>query len=136
MTCSETRERMLVADLAELQSESSALGAHVAGCASCKAAASALVSTTVALGSRVGRRRVSSRRNRIAMLAALPVAAAIVGILFQKRVSSNRDAGDPMVRSSVTHGIGVDIAPGQQATVIKTADPKVTVIWLTPGVGE
>jgi hypothetical protein len=70
------------------------------------------------------------------LLAAVPAAAAVVAVFVQTRASSQRTAAERDAQTQVTHGVGVDVSRGQQATVIKTADPKVTIIWLTPGVGE
>jgi hypothetical protein len=36
----------------------------------------------------------------------------------------------------VAKQISLTVAPGQTAAVMKTADPAVTVIWLSPGGGQ
>jgi hypothetical protein len=137
MTCSEARDQLLVADLANLDSTGSgALAGHIAVCESCRAAAASIAEGTALLRSRVQRRRATSRRNRLMIFAAVPVAAAVVAVFGQMRASSQRKAIVHNADIRITHGVGVDVSRGQHATVIKTADPKVTIIWLTPGVGE
>ena len=136
MTCSEARHQLLVADLADVDSaQSSPLAAHIDECESCRAAAESIMGGTALLRRHV-QHRAASRRNRIVVYAAIPVAATIVAVFVQARMSSQRTVVERDAQAQITHGVGVDVSRGQHATVIKTADPKVTIIWLTPGVGE
>jgi hypothetical protein len=137
MTCSEARDQLRVADLDDLEpTQPGPLAAHISECESCRAAAARVVSETMLLRRGVQHRRMSSRRNRVMLLAAIPAAAAVIAIFVQARASSRRNAVEHNAQTQTTSGVGVDVSRGQHATVIKTADPKVTIIWLTPGVGE
>jgi hypothetical protein len=137
MTCSEARGQLLVADLADLDSTSTgALATHMAHCESCRAAAMRIVGETALLRRRVQQRRASTRRNRVMLWAVVPAAAVVVAIVMQARALSQRSNTERGAQPHVMSGVGVDVSRGQHATVIKTADPKVTIVWLTPGVGE
>lgn len=137
MTCSDARDAMLVADGADLElAGSGALSTHLAGCRSCRAAAAAIVETVSGLGPIVARRRVVLRRRRVALVAALPLAAAVVFAVVYARGSARRNESLRKEAFAATPTVAVEAAPGQRATVIKTADPKVTLVWFTPGAGE
>jgi hypothetical protein len=131
MNCIEAREAMLDAEPAELRGESeSPLAAHVRDCPTCHALARALARDTAVLSSRV---RVRSRRRTLS-ITLLPVAAALVATVT---VRANRgDQPSVAVRSHADAPakiVSVDVGVGQQATVIKTADPKTTLVWISSG---
>ena len=143
MKCTEARDAMLVADVAELGAPGlmTPLAEHLAECDRCREMAASIVSQTLGLASLTDARRRagrgSARARRIAMVASLPVAAAaMVAIALSAhragRAAAHRVAGAPPVAREVS----VDVARGQQAAVLKTADSTVTVIWLTPGEGQ
>lgn len=146
MTCPDARRAMLTAERAELRAEgASALAIHLRGCAACRTAAIRLEAGTDLLAEMVGSRASESAvfpplvrkspRRRAALLALLPIAAAAVFVFLVRReasVSSPREFHDAAV---ATH-VAVDVQKGQIATVIKTANPNVTIIWLTPGGSE
>jgi hypothetical protein len=135
MNCTEAREAMLVAEPAEFRGESgggggSELAAHVRECEACRSLAHALAGDLDRLSSRI---RARARR-RTLTLAALPVAAVLVAAVAVVR---NR-VEQPTV-ASLPHNdrpasvVSVDVGVGQQATVIKTADPKTTLVWISSG---
>ena len=143
MTCPEARKAMLVADPAELQGETETpLAAHIADCADCRRAAKMFAAGTAQLAV-VSANRVAAHKRRVSRrtigFALVPVAAAAVfaALLLTK---SSRRAEQPsrvaLVPLPVAHTVSLEVARGQQATVLKTADPKVTVIWLSSGEGK
>jgi hypothetical protein len=135
MNCTQAREAMLVAEPAELRAPSqgeSELAAHLRDCEACRSLANALTNDLGALSSRV---RARSRR-RALMLAALPVAAVLVAAVMLTRNRS--EASRPAVASRPSNDrpasvVSVDVQVGQRATVIKTADPKITLVWISSG---
>ena len=68
------------------------------------------------------------------MLAAFPIAAVLVATVT---VAARRSSQTPpviqnrAVRSASV--VSVDVGVGQKAAVIKTADPKTTLIWISSG---
>ena len=140
MTCPEARRAMLVADPAELRGETETpLAAHIAGCADCRQAATMFAAGTAQLAvasanrAAIQRRRVS--RSTIG-LALVPVAAAAVFAAVLLTKSSRRVERPSLAPLPVARTVSLEVARGQQATVLKTADPKVTVIWLSSGEGK
>lgn len=142
MNCTEAREAMLVAEAAELRGETETLlAAHIAACAGCSRAAAIIDGGTRQLGLALAGRSAATRR-RVAPRAMgfvfVPIAAAVVfGVMLSGRVSrpaeSSRVSLAPL---PVARNVSLEVARGQQATVLKTADPKVTVIWLSSGEGK
>jgi hypothetical protein len=136
MNCSQARDEMLVAELAALRG-SGALGVHLESCASCRRLANAILGDSERLAGVIGSRR--PRRvtgKRIALAAAVPIAA---GIIVAFAVTAKRPDVVPIARTStlpVAKHVSLTVAPGQTAAVLKTADPTVTVIWLSPGGGQ
>ena len=142
MNCTEAREAMLVADPAELRGETeTALAVHVTSCADCRRAAATIVGVTTQLGLAIARREPRTRRRasrRVIGLVFVPVAAAAVFAVMSAGGFSRR-AEPPRVSLSplpVARTVSLEVGRGQQATVLKTADPKVTVIWLSSGEGK
>ena len=142
MNCTEAREAMLVAEPAELRGETdTALAAHVASCADCRRASAMIVGDTTQLGLAIAR-RASRRRRRVSHRAIgfvlVPVAAVAVFAVLKTGRSARR-VEPPRVSLSplpVARTVSLEVGRGQQATVLKTADPKVTVIWLSSGEGK
>ena len=131
MNCSQAREAMLVAEPAELHAlGESALAAHLRECDACRSRARALTVDLDRLSSRIQARS----RRRTFLLAALPVAAVLVATvtLVPKRAEQSPVAAHPRSERPA-NVVSVDVAVGQQATVIKTADPKTTLVWISSG---
>ena len=142
MNCKEAREAMLVAEAAELKGETETpLAAHVASCADCRRASSIIAGGTTQLGLAIARRasRPARRVSRRAIGLVLVPLAAAAAFAVVKSGRSPRDAELPRVSRSplpVARTVSLEVGRGQQATVLKTADPKVTVIWLSSGEGK
>jgi hypothetical protein len=135
MTCVEAREAMVVADPRELTTTNGDLAAHLNECAECGSRARAIAAQTFALGSLV-RARSRRRRSRRLMLAATASVAAVLvlGIVLNNR----RAPAVPEVRVSslpVARRVSITVNSGQSATVVRTADTTVTVVWFT-GAGQ
>jgi hypothetical protein len=131
MNCTEAREAMLVAEPAEFRAGGgSELAAHVGECAACRSLARALAGDLDRLSSRI---RARSRR-RTLVLAALPIAAVLVAAVavMTRRADQPTVAAQPRTDRPASV-VSVDVAVGQRATVIKTADPKTTLVWISSG---
>lgn len=141
MNCHEAREAMLVADPMELQGgldSATPLATHLTSCEACRELARRLsndlgvLSMTVTVRAGTRARRLHFRR--VALIAAIPAAAAVLA--FVALGGRSKSPGVPGgVQRTASNVVSVDIPRGQQATVIRTQDPKVTVVWLTPGGG-
>ncbi len=131
MNCIAAREAMLDAEPWELvANDDSPLGAHLRECRACRALAGALIGDTDALSSRVRARAT----RRTLTFAAMPIAAVLIGAVTVVTSRSQRAVvavrrGDQRPANVVS----VDVGVGQHATVIKTADPKTTLIWISSG---
>jgi hypothetical protein len=69
------------------------------------------------------------------MAVGIPAAAAAVVLgAFIARPGEESTARPPA--SIPTNVVSVDVKAGQRATVLKTSDPKVTVVWISPGGSE
>lgn len=140
MNCKEARNAMLVAEPAELTGEmETPLAAHLVACAECRRASTVIAGGTTQLGLAIARRpsRTPRRVSRRSIgLVLVPLAAAAV-FAFLKAEGSSRRAEPPRVSPlPVARTVSLEVGRGQQATVLKTADPKVTVIWLSSGEGK
>ena len=135
MNCTEAREAMLVAEPAELRAgdrDESEFAAHLRDCDACRTLARALAGDLHRLSLRL---RARSRR-RTSMLAALPVAAVLVAavMLMRNRSESIRSAVASLPSNDRPASVvSVDVQVGQRAAVIKTADPKITLVWISSG---
>jgi len=101
----------------------------------CRALAAAILRDTASLGTVVEARAKRRRVRRAAALVALPIAAgAVIAVALNAR--DHDDA--PRVQQSlpVVKQVSLTVQEGQRATLIKTQDPNVTVIWLSPGGGQ
>lgn len=131
MNCIDAREAMLTAEPDELAAVSiSPLGEHLAACQSCRAMAVALTHDLDSLSALVRNSARTRRIHRATWIGALAAAAAIIAFVLPTRRESPSE--DTPVRGVAT-GISVDVKPGQQAAVIATRDPKVTVVWIIQG---
>jgi hypothetical protein len=120
---------MMIAEPRDLSGAGeSELARHIASCAECKQVAFALDASLQRFARLVARR--SARR--IAAVAALPIAAAILVIVAVAPHSQLRRRPVVLLQSlRPASVVSVDVAPGQRAAVLKTADPTVTLVWLT-----
>jgi hypothetical protein len=135
MNCSKAREEMLVAELGDLKG-GGALGDHLERCASCRHLAAAIFDDSQRLSDVVVARRPRVSHARVAIAAALPIAAGLVVAVL---MNAKRPDITPPTRTSplpIAKHVSLTVAPGQTAAVLKTADPTVTVIWLSPGGGQ
>lgn len=133
MTCDEAREEMLTAEPPELLGQGDGiLAAHIAGCSACAERAKVLSSALSPLAASVNRR--SYRRAALVVGIPAAAAAAVLGVVIA------RPDGDSVVVAPHTpipaNVVSVEVKAGQHATVLKTADPKVTVVWISPGGSE
>lgn len=131
MNCAEARDAMLVAEPAELAGVGdSELARHIITCDACSKVGGALGHDLQQLTRSVSRR--SARR--IAGVAALPIAAAIL-VVFAVSPRNGRGRRRDVSLQSLppANVVSVDVAPGQRAAVLKTADPSVTLVWLREG---
>lgn len=142
MTCVEARRRMLEADPAELVPGSGTdLGAHLAECASCRAAAAEIVrlerglaewlaaqrprlpdEAALARAAATARRR--SRRRRLAGAGLLAAAAAAL-LLFRP---ARRIEPSPSPARSAS-GFSVTAPPGRDLVVLQPADTNIVIVW-------
>ena len=150
MDCQTARGLLLEADPAELRGDGdSPLAAHLRACAACRARADAILAGEAELDAalrtlaapRSGTRVSPLRPRRSAAMrfgaAAVPLAAAAVaaGIVVSgrgaapvaerpgvitERIARSLFAPPPVVRPE----------PGRTATVLKTRDPGVTLVWI------
>ena len=147
MNCELALEQMLEADPEELAARGdSDLASHIAGCKRCRAVASEILATqemlaeslrtweaegavdTVLQGVRV---QVRTDRRRARMrVALLPLAAAAV---FTLVVTSDMWRSVPPVPSPPTSAVerrpSFAIPPATNAVLLKTDNPKITVVW-------
>jgi L-alanine-DL-glutamate epimerase-like enolase superfamily enzyme len=133
MNCTEAREAMLVAEPAEFRAEGGAgseLAAHVGECEVCRSLAGALAEDLDRLSSRI---RARSRR-RTLMIAALPIAAVVVATVTVVAKRADQPIVAVQARTDRPASVvSIEVGVGQQATVIKTADPKTTLVWISSG---
>ena len=135
MTCNEARQAMMTAEPRELLGgDSGALAVHIAGCPVCAETAKLLSSALSPLAARVNRRN----RRRAAMVVGIPAAAAAAAVVLGVVIArpdgdSERVTPHAPIPANV---VSVDVKAGQRATVLKTSDPTVTVVWISPGGSE
>jgi len=132
MTCDDAREAMMTADPPELLGHGSgALVGHLGSCPACAEKAKVLSSALSPLAATVNRRS----HRRAALVVGIPAAAAavVLGVLI-----AQPDDGVVVVQRAAipANVVSVDVKAGQHATVLKTSDPKVTVVWISPGGSE
>lgn len=126
MNCNEARELLLTADPEELAGGGATpLADHLRDCAQCAAIARAVGADTDALRLTLSKRGSKTAR-RMALVAALPIAATIVAI-----VASHERPVAPAPAAAAAASVSVDVARGQTAAVVQTNDPRVTIILVT-----
>jgi hypothetical protein len=143
MNCLQAREVMLVADPSELAGGHGALAEHLAQCAACRVGAAAILEGNARLAAEAGRRarthraKRARRTRRMLAAAGLPIAAGLVAIaMLHHRAAEPAPRVTRTSELPVVRQVSITVERGQTATVLKTADPSVTVIWLSPGVGQ
>jgi hypothetical protein len=130
MTCKDAREAMLIADPSELRGRGdSPLTSHLIECIACRTLAGALVGHIGDLSSRL---RTRSRR-RTLTLSAVPIAAALIATITLAANRREHASNAPPRGDSPARVVSVDVAVGQHTTVITTADPKTTLVWISSG---
>jgi hypothetical protein len=131
MTCHEAREAMLVAEPEALQSgDGGLLEQHLSECATCRATAGRLSRDLELLSAAVFARH-RGRTRRVALVASIPAGAALV--VAATVLHGHGEQAEP-VHAATTNTekiVSVDIKRGQQATVLRTSDPTVTVVWIS-----
>jgi len=138
MTCTEARAAIEIADLAELQAtRGSSLAEHLAECAECRALAAIVVRGTAWLSASSARRARATRAvRRVTAWSSVAAAATIVAALIVDRREPGVRPEPRLASLPVAQHVSLEVARGQQATLLKTSDPKVTVIWLSSGEGK
>jgi hypothetical protein len=109
-----------------------ALAVHIADCPACAETAKVLSAALPSLAERVNRRG----RRRAAMVVGIPAAAAavVLGVVIARPTGDGgRVAPHGLMPANV---VSVDVKAGQRATVLKTSDPTVTVVWISTGGSE
>ena len=131
MKCVEARAALLIADVGELRGRGdSGLVLHLGECAACRSLATALVGDIFRASSRIR----SRTRQRFFLLGAVPVAAAVVVAVTM--AAGRRPSTTEVVVPRAEHPanvVSVQVGVGQRATVIKTLDPKTTLVWISSG---
>ena len=142
MNCTQAREAMLVAEPSELGAAAataaealdglgdSPLAEHLATCDTCRRLAGLLGADMNRLSFRL---RARSRR-RMLLLATLPVAAVLVAAVAvaTKHTRQTSVVALPLADRPASV-VSVHVGVGQRAAVIKTADPKITLVWISTG---
>jgi hypothetical protein len=140
MTCTEARDAITVANLSELRGSGDApLAEHLRHCAECRRLADVVLRGTsmLSLGN-VRRARIHrSRARRVTAWSSVAAAATIVAaVVVDRREPAVRPQPTRSASLPVARQVSLEVARGQHATVLKTSDPKVTVIWLSSGEGK
>jgi hypothetical protein len=133
MTCDEVRDAVMTAEPRELRADGDGpLAAHLAECPACAKQARMLSSVLP----RLSKKATLRSRQRAAMAVGIPAAAAavVLGVFIARPGGEESTARPPA--SIPTNVVSVDVKAGQRATVLKTSDPKVTVVWISPGGSE
>lgn len=140
MTCAEAREAIEVADLSELRgNDGSPLAEHLRACAECRRLADVVLrgTSTLMLDSARRARAHRSRVRRVTAWSSVAAAATIIAaVVVDRRGPIARPEPTRSASLPVARQVSLEVGRGQQATVLKTSDPKVTVIWLSSGEGK
>lgn len=139
MTCTEARDAITVANLSELRaSDDAPLAEHLQHCAECRVLADVVLrGTSVLMSGNARRARLHrSRVRRVTAWSSVAAAATIVAVVADRREPTARPEPTRSASLPVARQVSLEVARGQQATVLKTSDPKVTVIWLSSGEGK
>ena len=147
MTCSDARDAMLIAERSALRGDDdSGLSQHIQECLSCRRLAAMIESETAVLAAAVGPREAANQdsrsRNRqrtrnAILVTVLPIAAtiAMAAVLQRRGEADNHVQATPLSANERLgmNAVSVDVERGQTATVIRTKDPNVTIVWISPG---
>jgi predicted anti-sigma-YlaC factor YlaD len=153
MNCTEVRDRLLEADLAELEGEVvTDLSLHLRRCTGCRAVAERLASQERSLAAaldavrpRMGVEEALARaeaesasRGRVLTfplrkawgLVPLAAAAAVAGVLITS--SGGQLPGEPIDVAAVRHAPvpTVEESTGQNVAVFETENPDIVVVWI------
>lgn len=149
MTCAEAREALLVADAAELDAGAGGpLPAHLRSCAACRQEAAAILEGTASLRAAIGTivaerterassadaRSVAFRMRRPRLLLPLALAATLAALLAVERgVIPLRGATPPAdvyhPEPVVPTAPVVNAVEGSGVAVMRTSDPRITIVW-------
>jgi predicted anti-sigma-YlaC factor YlaD len=151
ITCTDARNALLEADLAELRAGTATLLAeHLAACGDCRGLAERIVATTEALGReqmrsprRAGEAAAATaeaeadriRRTRRRWLAAIPaLAAAGIAVMLLARGTPDLPSAPSAVAAAPAAPADLPLVTSAAHTVavFKTGDPKIVVIWQFP----
>ncbi|HEY4307308.1 MAG TPA: hypothetical protein VGM82_22745 [Gemmatimonadaceae bacterium] len=135
MTCDIARDALLDVDLT-IRDHSSKLGRHLLECDACARIADALVRDVTSL--RIAVRRRARKRRQIATAAAISTLAATAVFAFvhvNRPTGSTLEAAPLTVNAAPAGVVSVQVPPGKTAIVLRTTDPKVTVLWLSNSTG-
>jgi len=147
--CTAARRAMLEADPAELSGGSrSELNSHLERCATCRAAAAAIVAAEREMGEWLGAARplgegadavaraaaASRRRGRARRMGAagslLAAAAAVILLLLPH---AHAPAAPPLAAALPEAGhFSVTASPSRDVVVMHTSNPKIIVVWYLP----
>jgi hypothetical protein len=137
MTCEDALDAMLVADPAELEEkDAGALAEHMRGCTECRRRALVLARGTSALRLTAARRGVRRSRRAAGVVFFAAAAAVVLVVSMHGGREIQPTVASTVASLPVARHVTLEVAPGQRATLIKTNDPKVTVIWLSTGEGK
>jgi len=155
MRCTDARELLLEADLAELKGTADTdLSRHIRDCGRCSAMAERIVAEEAALGVKLGAHRprmdVDQAIARAAVeaesrgkvlhfprlnpawgLVPLGAAAALAGVLLTQ--NGGQLPGEPIDLAAVRAGAtapAVEAAEGQNVAVFETDNPDIVVVWI------
>ena len=146
MNCELALDRMLEADPEELAAESNTeLGMHITGCDRCRAVAEEILAGQQMLGDAVhaleaegkvdavvhGVRATARarRRRRVVSAALLPLAAAAALVLLVTGDSGRMHRTATIVQADLPSRPTVTLPSATNAMVLKTDNPKITVVW-------
>jgi hypothetical protein len=137
---------MLIAERSALRGDDdSGLSQHLQECLSCRRLAAMIENETAVLAAAVRRepakqdsRALTRQRTRNAILVTvLPIAAtiAMAAVLQHRGDADNHVQATPLSANERLgmNAVSVDVERGQTATVIRTKDPNVTIVWISPG---
>lgn len=148
MTCDVALEQMLEADPEHLlPGGTSALADHLAGCPRCRAVADELTAGTALLAARLdrvpvestvdasllavrSRRRLARRRPMRAVLWPLAAAAVLTVLVVADRARGPRvDPSQMLAATRPATEQTVRFSPSTNGMLLKTNNPKITIVW-------
>jgi len=142
MTCDTIRERILLADLAELRGEADTpLARHLSECHACRNVAEEIVQAEAKLGvaldtmsTGVRTRRTTAPRRRLghwAVLVPLAAAAGLAAIMLGRGTETPTMSALPALQ--VVALPVVEPTDDQNVAIFTTDDPDIVVVWFLGG---